>query len=32
MTGLKYLNGYPAELLAQVQSLVAENRLGEYLA
>ncbi len=32
MTGLKYLNGYPAELLMQVQSLVAENRLGEYLA
>ncbi|MGB4344629.1 MAG: YgjP-like metallopeptidase domain-containing protein [Moraxellaceae bacterium] len=31
MTDLKYLSGYPANLLAQVQTLLAENRLGEYL-
>lgn len=31
VTDLKYLNGYPPDLLAQVQTLLAENRLGEYL-
>lgn len=31
VTDLKYLSGYPANLLAQVQTLLAENRLGEYL-
>lgn len=31
VTGLKYLSGYPADLLAQVQVLLAENRLGDYL-
>lgn len=31
VTDLKYLSGYPADLLAQVQALLAENRLGDYL-
>lgn len=31
VTDLKYLKGYPPDLLAQVQTLLAENRLGEYL-
>lgn len=31
VTDLKYLNGYPPDLLAQVQTLLVENRLGEYL-
>jgi predicted metal-dependent hydrolase len=29
---LKYLNGYPAELIAQVQRLVDAGRLAEHLA
>lgn len=32
MTALKYLAGYPPELLAQVQGLIASGRLGGYLA
>jgi len=28
---LKYLNGYPETLLAQVRELIAENRVGEIL-
>lgn len=32
MSDLKYLKGYPADLIGQVQGLVATNRLGEYLA
>ena len=32
MSDLNYLNGYPADLIGQVQGLVATNRLGEYLA
>ncbi len=31
MTILKYLTGYPAETLHQVQQLIADNRLGEVL-
>lgn len=31
VTDLKYLKGYPPDLLAQVQTLLVENRLGEYL-
>ncbi|WLG96242.1 M48 family metallopeptidase [Pseudomonas sp. FP198] len=31
MTVLKYLQGYPASLQAQVQQLIAEDRLGDYL-
>jgi UTP pyrophosphatase len=32
MTPLKYLQGYPAQLLDQVRQLIAEERLGEYLS
>jgi UTP pyrophosphatase len=32
MTPLKYLNGYPPRVLAQVGELMASDRLGEYLA
>ena len=32
MTDLKYLRGYPEPLLAQVRQLIAEDRLGDYLA
>ena len=31
MTALKYLQAYPAALQAQVQQLIAQDRLGEYL-
>jgi predicted metal-dependent hydrolase len=31
MTTLTYLQGYPESLLAQVQTLIAQNRLGEVL-
>lgn len=31
MTVLKYLTGYPAETLAQVQEVIAQQRLGEIL-
>ncbi len=31
-TSLKYLQGYPEHLLAQVQQLIADNRLGAMLA
>lgn len=31
MTALYYLQGYPAQLLDQVQTLIAEDRLGPYL-
>lgn len=31
VTDLKYLRGYPANLLAQVQALLDGGRLGEYL-
>ena len=31
MNELKYLNGYPETLLAQVRELIAENRVGEIL-
>lgn len=31
MTDLKFLRGYPASVLAQVHTLIAENRLGDYL-
>lgn len=31
MTVLKYLQAYPASLQAQVQQLIAEDRLGDYL-
>jgi predicted metal-dependent hydrolase len=32
LPALTYLSGYPPELLAQVQTLIAEGRLGETLA
>jgi predicted metal-dependent hydrolase len=32
MTPLKYLNGYPPRVLAQVGELMASDRLGEYLS
>jgi len=32
MSDLKYLRGYPEPLLAQVRQLIAEDRLGDYLA
>ncbi|MBZ8140031.1 metal-dependent hydrolase [Rubrivivax gelatinosus] len=32
MLTLKYLQGYPAELLAQVQGLIAAGRLAEHVA
>jgi predicted metal-dependent hydrolase len=32
MTPLKYLDGYPPRVLAQVGELMASDRLGEYLA
>lgn len=32
MSALKYLSGYPAELIAQAQQLLAERRLGASLA
>lgn len=32
MTPLKYLTGYPPELISQVQSLIAEGRLADSLA
>ena len=32
MSDLKYLRGYPEPLLAQVRQLIAEQRLGDYLA
>ncbi|MCM2330665.1 hypothetical protein SAMN05216229_10547 [Geopseudomonas sagittaria] len=32
MTPLKYLTAYPASLQDQVRGLIADNRLGEYLA
>ena len=31
MTDLKYLSGYPQPLLQQVRTLLAEQRLGDYL-
>lgn len=31
MTILKYLNGYPAETITQVQQIIADERLGEIL-
>ena len=31
MSDLKYLKGYPADLIGQVQGLVASDRLGDYL-
>jgi len=31
MTTLKYLQAYPANLQAQVQQLIAQDRLGDYL-
>ena len=31
MTTLKYLNGYPADTIAQVQQIIADARLGEIL-
>ena len=32
MTAFKYLQGYPPHLQQQVMQMVAENRLGDYLA
>lgn len=32
MTTLKYLSAYPAQLQDQVRRLIADDRLGEYLA
>ena len=32
MTAIKYLQGYPPHLQQQVMQMVAENRLGDYLA
>lgn len=32
MSELKYLQGYPPDLLAQVQALIAEGRLADYVA
>ncbi|HEX5841324.1 MAG TPA: metal-dependent hydrolase, partial [Pseudomonas sp.] len=32
MTPLKYLQGYPAQLQEQIRRLIAEQRLGDYLA
>ncbi|UTW06253.1 YgjP-like metallopeptidase domain-containing protein [Pseudomonas benzenivorans] len=32
MTPLKYLQGYPAQVLDQVRRLIAEERLGDYLS
>ena len=32
MTGLRYLSGYPAPLLASAQALLAQGRVQEYLA
>ena len=32
MTDLKYLRGYPESLQQQVRQLIAEDRLGDYLA
>ena len=32
MTPLKYLQGYPAQLQDQVRQLIAQQRLGDYLA
>lgn len=32
MTTLKYLAGYPPQLLAQVQALIEQDRLGPVLA
>lgn len=32
MTPLKYLQGYPAQLQDQIRRLIAEQRLGDYLA
>ncbi len=32
MTPLKYLQGYPAHLQDQIRQLIAEQRLGDYLA
>ncbi len=32
MSPLKYLQGYPAQLQEQIRKLIAEQRLGDYLA
>ena len=32
MTSLRYLQGYPAHLQQQVQQLIAQDRLGEWMA
>ena len=32
MTAFKYLQGYPPHLQQQVMQMVAEDRLGDYLA
>ena len=32
MTALKYLQGYPAQLQDKIRQLIAEQRLGDYLA
>jgi len=31
MPSLPYLSGYPAHLIAQIETLIAEDRLGQYL-
>lgn len=31
MSSLRYLNGYPAHLIVQVEKMIAEDRLGNYL-
>ena len=32
MTQLKFLTAYPAPIQVQVRQLIADNKLGEYLA